>query len=90
MGDHICPWWLAYTFDNPFRHFFHNPEKMLGSYVAKGMTVLDVGCGMGFFSISFMPQVKRKDSYRRTQVSCFIKALPRDCGFSSRVRSEFL
>ena len=51
MSDHICPWWLAYTFDNPFRHFFHNPEKMLGSYVAKGMTVLDVGCGMGFFSI---------------------------------------
>jgi len=51
MGDHICPWWLAYTFDNPLRHFFHNPEKMFGSYVSKGMTVLDVGCGMGFFSI---------------------------------------
>ena len=51
MGEHICPWWLAYTFDNPFRYFFHNPEKMLGPYVDKGMTVLDVGCGMGFFSI---------------------------------------
>jgi len=51
MGDHICPWWFAYTFDNPFRRFFHNPEKMLGSYVSRGMTVLDVGCGMGFFSI---------------------------------------
>lgn len=51
MSDHICPWWLAYIFDNPFRQFFHNPEKMLGSYVAEGMTVLDVGCGMGFFSI---------------------------------------
>ena len=51
MGGHICPWWLAYTFDNRLRHFFHNPEKMLGSYVSKGMTVLDVGCGMGFFSI---------------------------------------
>lgn len=51
MGDHICPWWLAYTFDNPFRHFIHNPEKILGSYVANGMTVLDVGCGMGLFSI---------------------------------------
>jgi 2-polyprenyl-3-methyl-5-hydroxy-6-metoxy-1,4-benzoquinol methylase len=50
-GDHICPWWLAYTFDNPFRSFFHNPEKMLGSYVSRGMTVLDAGCGMGFFSI---------------------------------------
>jgi len=51
MGDHICPWWFAFTFDNRLRHFFHNPEKMLGSYVSKGMTVLDVGCGMGFFSI---------------------------------------
>jgi len=51
MGGHICPWWFAYTFDNSFRRIFHNPEKMLGSYVSRGMTVLDVGCGMGFFSI---------------------------------------
>ena len=51
MGGHICPWWFAYTFDNRFRHFFHNPAKMLGSYVSTGMTALDVGCGMGFFSI---------------------------------------
>jgi len=51
MSDHICPWWLAYTFDNPLRLFFHKPAKMLGPYVDKGMTVLDVGCGMGFFSI---------------------------------------
>ena len=60
MGDHICPWWLAYTVDNPFRCFFHNPEKMLGSYVAKGMTVLDVGCGMGFFSIGLAKLVGDK------------------------------
>jgi ubiquinone/menaquinone biosynthesis C-methylase UbiE len=51
MGEHVCPWWLAYTFDNRFRNFFHNPEKILAKYAAKGMTVLDVGCGMGFFSI---------------------------------------
>ncbi len=51
MGGHICPWWVAYTFDNRFRTFFHNPEKMLDSYVSTGMTVLDAGCGMGFFSI---------------------------------------
>jgi ubiquinone/menaquinone biosynthesis C-methylase UbiE len=52
MGGHICPWWFAYTFDNRLRYLFHRPEKILAPYVARGMTVLDVGCGMGFFSIS--------------------------------------
>ncbi len=52
---------LAYPFDNPFRHFFHNPEKMIGSYVSKGMTVLDVGCGMGFFSIGLAKLVGDKN-----------------------------
>jgi ubiquinone/menaquinone biosynthesis C-methylase UbiE len=50
-GDHICPWWLAFTFDNPLRRLIHNPEKMLGDYVREGMTVLDVGCGLGYFSL---------------------------------------
>jgi len=51
MSESICPWWLAYTFDNPLRSLFHKPEKILESYVNEDMTVLDVGCGMGFFSI---------------------------------------
>ena len=48
---HVCPWWIAYTFDNPVRKLFHNPHKILGDYVKEGMTVMDVGCGMGYFSI---------------------------------------
>ncbi len=51
MSDHICPWWFAYTFDNPLRRFFHDPDKIFRPYVTEGMTVLDIGCGMGFFSI---------------------------------------
>jgi ubiquinone/menaquinone biosynthesis C-methylase UbiE len=51
MSENICPWWLAYTFDNPLRRLLHRPERILESYVTEGMTVLDVGCGMGFFSI---------------------------------------
>lgn len=51
MGDHVCPWWLAYTFDNPARRLFHKPERTLGPYLKDGMTALDVGCGLGYFSI---------------------------------------
>lgn len=51
MPDHICPWWVAYSFDNPIRSFFHKPEKLFSSYLKPGMTVADIGCGMGFFSI---------------------------------------
>ena len=60
MSGHICPWWFAYTFDNRLRRFFHNPEKMLCPYVSKGVTVLDVGCGMGFFSIGLAKLVGDK------------------------------
>lgn len=51
MGSQVCPWWLAYSFDNPLRRMLHDPERLLGPFVGRGATVLDVGCGMGFFSL---------------------------------------
>lgn len=51
MGKHVCPWWLAYTFDNPLRRIFHDPKKILAPYLNEGMTAIDLGCGMGYFSI---------------------------------------
>jgi 2-polyprenyl-3-methyl-5-hydroxy-6-metoxy-1,4-benzoquinol methylase len=56
-NGHVCPWWLAYTFDNPIRKLFHKPQKMLSLYVKEGMSVMDVGCGMGFFSIGMARMV---------------------------------
>lgn len=49
--DHVCPWWLISLFDNPVRRFFHNPEKMFKAYIHEGMTIFDIGCGMGYFTI---------------------------------------
>jgi len=49
--NHVCPWWLAYTFDNPLRRLIHNPVRIFDGLVRPGMTVMDVGCGMGYFSI---------------------------------------
>ena len=47
----VCNWWIAYTFDNPLRRLIHKPQKVLGNYVKEGMTVMDLGCGMGHFSM---------------------------------------
>lgn len=59
-NSHVCPWWLAYTFDNPIRKLFHKSQKMLGAYIKEGMSVMDVGCGMGFFSIGMAKMVGDK------------------------------
>ncbi len=48
---HVCPWWLCYTFDNPIRKLFHDPIKILSPYVHKGDSVIDIGPGMGYFTI---------------------------------------
>ena len=52
MAGHVCPWWGGYFIDNSLRRWLHNPEKILSPYVQPDMTVLDVGCGMGMFSIA--------------------------------------
>ncbi len=42
----------GYLLASPVRRLMYDPEKILRPYVEPGMTVLDVGCGMGFFSLA--------------------------------------
>jgi ubiquinone/menaquinone biosynthesis C-methylase UbiE len=51
MAECVCPWWLGYLLANPIRKLYQNPEKILASYVKPSMTVLEIGPGMGFFSL---------------------------------------
>jgi len=52
LGPHTCPWWFGYSFDNPLRRFFQDPDVILEGFVQPGQTVVDIGCGLGYFSIA--------------------------------------
>jgi 2-polyprenyl-3-methyl-5-hydroxy-6-metoxy-1,4-benzoquinol methylase len=51
MPHHLCPPWIAYWLASPLRRLVQKPEQILAGLVTPGMTVVDVGPGMGFFSL---------------------------------------
>jgi ubiquinone/menaquinone biosynthesis C-methylase UbiE len=58
--EHVCPWWFCFTFDNFLRKLLHNSEEILRPYVVEGDSVLDIGPGMGYFSIPLARMVGEK------------------------------
>ncbi|MGA8301814.1 MAG: methyltransferase domain-containing protein [Terriglobales bacterium] len=57
MGHRVCPWWLGYVLASPVRRLLQNPAEVVGPYVRPGMTVLEPGPGMGFFTLEMARQV---------------------------------
>ena len=52
MAAHrVCPLWMGFVLAFPLRKWVQNPRKILSPYIRPGMTMLDIGCAMGFFSI---------------------------------------
>lgn len=49
---HVCPVSHAWGLDNRFRRLIQDPVKILAPYVKEGMTVMDIGCGPGFFTLA--------------------------------------
>jgi SAM-dependent methyltransferase len=49
---HVCPWWIGYFLLIPWRRFIHDSKLILSPYVREGMIVLEVGPGMGYFSLT--------------------------------------
>ena len=56
-NNRVCPVERAGSLDGRMRRWVQNPQKILGPYIEEGMTVLDVGCGPGFFSIDMAQMV---------------------------------
>jgi ubiquinone/menaquinone biosynthesis C-methylase UbiE len=51
MSCEVCPWWLGYLLAAPWRKLWHDPRAILRPFLAEGMTVLEPGPGMGFFTL---------------------------------------
>lgn len=47
----VCPVERAAALDFAFRKLLQNPARILRPYIKEGMTVLDLGCGPGFFTL---------------------------------------
>jgi 2-polyprenyl-3-methyl-5-hydroxy-6-metoxy-1,4-benzoquinol methylase len=48
---HVCPWWIGWLLLSPLRRWLEHPERLLAPHIRAGMTVLEPGCGMGYFSL---------------------------------------
>jgi len=57
MKHRVCPWWLGYWLLNPLRKMGQSPGEILAPYVHEGMTVLEPGPGMGFFTMELARRV---------------------------------
>ncbi len=53
----VCPHKFAFMLDNWIRRLFQNPVKILNDYIQPGDTVMDIGCGPGFFTIDMARMV---------------------------------
>ena len=47
----VCPAELSGSLDNSLRRLLQNPREILKPYIKEGMTILDLGCGPGYFSV---------------------------------------
>jgi ubiquinone/menaquinone biosynthesis C-methylase UbiE len=57
INSRVCPVERAGGLDNRLRRLIQNPARILKPYIRQGMTVLDLGCGPGFFSIEMAKMV---------------------------------
>ncbi len=60
MAPRVCPWWIGYFLVSPLRRLVQDPARILAPFVREGMTVLEPGPGMGFFTLEAARRVGPK------------------------------
>ena len=92
MPHSVCPWWVGYLLASPLRRLVHNPGKILAPYVRAGMTVLEPGPGMGFFTLELArlvgPSGRVVSVDIQPKMLDALKRRARSAGFSDRVEAR--
>lgn len=55
--NNICSHRHSFTLDNFFRRLIQSPKKIMTPYINLGDTVIDLGCGPGFFTLPMLDMV---------------------------------
>ena len=89
---HVCPWWLIHTFDNPLRRLVQNPERILRDIVRPADVCLDLGCGIGYFTIPMAGIVGHSGSVTavdlQLEMLAGVKSRAEKAGLLSRIRLQ--
>lgn len=90
-GDHeVCPASHAGMLDHPIRRLIQSPKRIVGPYVRAGDTVLDIGCGPGYFTRPMARMVGRSGCVVAADLQEAMLAMlserAEEEGLSSRIR----
>ncbi|MDP8208088.1 MAG: class I SAM-dependent methyltransferase [Candidatus Electryonea clarkiae] len=54
---YVCPPSVIRWLNSPIRKLIQNPRRIMGKYVKQGDSVVDIGCGGGYFSVALAEMV---------------------------------
>lgn len=62
MSHRVCPWWVGYLLASLMRRLLQDLARILAPHVREGMTVLEPGPGIGFFTLELARRVGPADA----------------------------
>lgn len=92
MRSGVFTGWIDRILTKPIRYLFETPARLLKGYVKHGTTVLDVGCGTGYYSLGMARSVGPKGRVIAVDIEAeAIAALRRkaeEAGLSERIETR--
>ena len=84
--------WIDRILAKPIRYLFETPARLLKGYVKHGMTVLDVGCGIGYYSLGMAQSVGPKGRViavdTETETIATLRRNAEEAGLSERIETR--